>query len=797
MNRRAPAAPVLRGRDTVLSALDAGVAAALNGRGATLLIEGHCGSGKTRMLHEARCRAERAGMRALFGEALDGQHALPFAPLLAATVGSVPPIGDPDAVRALGASTDLRFWVVHDLRAALASAASRAPLAVLLDDLNRADDGTLMALRALTAGLRHVGVLWVLSFCHGRDGGPAVREALSRLEEEGARRLHLAPLHTHETAAIVEDFAGAPGDPGLRALAEQAVGNPSVLLELLRGLREENRLEVGNGRATVRGGPLPRRLLEVFAERLGRLGAEARRLVPVAATLPRRFTVAELAGMLERRAADLVGPIEETVRAELLISDGGHLRFRHDLLRQAARESLPAPVRQALEAEAASAGRREIATSPPRNSRPASRDARLAYDLWTAGDVEPAAAEARQVLDRAGDDQARGFALLTLAGVAVSRGAGAEAALRLDELRNHDHADAGQSLRKAHIANLLHCLGRTDEAAEVLAAAQRGACRDGDGPLISLCAQISGMLSLAAGRLDDARCRAESMALPVDETGGNDLAGVIQMITYAGLATYTGEAGPRHAARALARRAQSIDRPVSRRWAARVLAELTARDEPFEAIRLLDDDPLLPAALPTPADQHFLAFAARLAAETRDRGLADRARAAATTLIADGTAPPVFAGVSAYVLGVVDHDLDRLRSAARTLQGVRPLLHAAACEQIGGMLARRGRLSSATTQWNLAMETYAVCDATAAVRRLAERLRVSTRSSRPVAGWAALTEMERKVVRVVAGGATNREAALKLFLSPHTISTHLRRAFVKLDINSRVQLANRLHDIGG
>jgi DNA-binding CsgD family transcriptional regulator len=36
---------------------------------------------------------------------------------------------------------------------------------------------------------------------------------------------------------------------------------------------------------------------------------------------------------------------------------------------------------------------------------------------------------------------------------------------------------------------------------------------------------------------------------------------------------------------------------------------------------------------------------------------------------------------------------------------------------------------------------------------------------------------------------TNREAANKLYLSPHTIGTHLRHAFTKLGINSRVELA--------
>jgi DNA-binding CsgD family transcriptional regulator len=40
----------------------------------------------------------------------------------------------------------------------------------------------------------------------------------------------------------------------------------------------------------------------------------------------------------------------------------------------------------------------------------------------------------------------------------------------------------------------------------------------------------------------------------------------------------------------------------------------------------------------------------------------------------------------------------------------------------------------------------------------------------------------------VAQGATNRQVAERLFLSPHTVNTHLRHAYTKLDVNSRVEL---------
>src|SRR4029077_19308924 len=129
------------------------------------------------------------------------------------------------------------------------------------------------------------------------------------------------------------------------------------------------------------GYTLPRRLSASMRQRLDHLSTDASKVVRVAAVLPDRFSAGLLAAMLGRQPVSLMAAVEEAVRADLLVEDGEQLRFRHDLLREATRQSLPQSLRRAMERQSAAvmlgmgAAPAEVATQLARSAEPGDSEA--------------------------------------------------------------------------------------------------------------------------------------------------------------------------------------------------------------------------------------------------------------------------------------------------------------------------------------------------------------------------------------------------------------------------------------
>ncbi len=154
-----------------------------------------------------------------------------------------------------------------------------------------------------------------------------------------------------------------------------------------------------------------------------------------------------------------------------------------------------------------------------------------------------------------------------------------------------------------------------------------------------------------------------------------------------------------------------------------------------------------------------------------------------------------FKAAVAHARGLWQASARDLQTAASLFAaGPRPLATASALEDLGRLQARDGATDDAIASLDraLAIDVQAGARWDAArvrgrLRQLGVRRRIVI-SERPATGWEALTSAEAAVAQLASEGRTNREIAETLFLSPHTVNTHLRHIFDKLGVNSRVSL---------
>jgi DNA-binding CsgD family transcriptional regulator len=348
---REPLQPV-RGRDAERTALAQHLDRLLSGIGTIALVEGGAGMGKSRLLEEVATMARRRLIRVGSGVADLSDGVVELSALMEALFDGPSPVLDRAALGDAHASPEQRYWLLQDLQALLERAALEAPLLVCLDDLQWADSGTAAALRALPARLATVPVAWVLALRPGQGSRP-LRAALEYLERHGAAKIVLGPLDQAGVAQVAADVLRAEPGRAVLKMAERAGGSPFLLVELLSGLREEDLVHIGSGRAELVESRLPHRISGSMRRRLERMSGPARQTATVAAALGRRFSLHDLAAMLDLPASALLAPVEELIHADLLVERDDKLAFGHDLILEAVRGSVPVSMRRALDRQAA------------------------------------------------------------------------------------------------------------------------------------------------------------------------------------------------------------------------------------------------------------------------------------------------------------------------------------------------------------------------------------------------------------------------------------------------------------
>ncbi len=188
---------------------------------------------------------------------------------------------------------------------------------------------------------------------------------------------------------------------------------------------------------------------------------------------------------------------------------------------------------------------------------------------------------------------------------------------------------------------------------------------------------------------------------------------------------------------------------------------------------------------------------AEAASRTGDRALLESALewlSERTGVISSGWATGIEARVRALASeGEVAESL--YRESIAHLAGTRLRLELARTHLLyGEWLRRERRRLDARKHLRIALEAFTNMGAEAFARR-AERELLATGErarKRTVDTRDQLTPQETQIARLAANGHTNREIAAQLFITQSTVEYHLRKAFRKLDVTSRRQLANRI-----
>jgi DNA-binding CsgD family transcriptional regulator len=436
-------------RSQELATLRAGVEALRHGGGAAVWIEGEPGIGKSSLVAEALAPASELGWDVGWGIADGLAERLPLSVIqdcLQVRLSSP----DPRRVHAAGLLRSQRLGLFVDgdasvsgvevLMALADELCAAAPTVMVIDDMQWADDASLLVWHQLAASVDQLRLL-LIATCRSDPRRPEVQQVRTSLSRRGGAVVTLGPLPEADMAALVTAMLGTPPAGTLRQLTGQAAGNPLYLRELVDALARERAV----GGVSVATEQLPASLAAVLNDRLSSVSAQTAQILRTAALLGVKFTVTDLAVLLGKPVSELAAGLQEAVAARILVGSGSELAFRHQLIRQALYESMPTALRTALHAEAA----RELAATDA--------DAlSVAQQLFAA----------RQP----GEGWARAWLIQTASTLTTQAPQLAADLLRreLDETPGGDEASDGLM---ASLARALLAVGSYDEAAEQAKAA--------------------------------------------------------------------------------------------------------------------------------------------------------------------------------------------------------------------------------------------------------------------------------------------------------------------------------------
>jgi class 3 adenylate cyclase len=353
---------------------------AMTGSGGLMFVTGAAGIGASRLASEVAGEAASKGWLVLSGRCMeqDGAPYAPFREVLATAVAGSTSKTLQDAAGSNGpllshlvpslrqkvrgmpahgevAADKLREQLFRAIFDFLTEVQGKKPLLMVLDDLQWADEATVLLLRDLAerVGSSHmvvIGTYWDTELDSARPFGSVLSRLLRRRR---AQRITLGPLSDRDVERIVAGMAETLLTPvqlmGIQAATE---GNPLFVEQSSLYMAESESMLGGAARVqasfTEEDLELAQSVRGLIGRRLERLSEPAQRMLVAAAVVGRDFDIALLEAFGELSGHELRDALDEATRSRFLIASGpDKYRFAHDLVRKRVLAVLPLPRLQA------------------------------------------------------------------------------------------------------------------------------------------------------------------------------------------------------------------------------------------------------------------------------------------------------------------------------------------------------------------------------------------------------------------------------------------------------------------
>lgn len=323
---------------------------------AAALVEGEAGIGKTRLVDEAIAGARR-DLLVLRGTADEFESSRPFGAIVDTLGLRADPTGGPHRLTTVaGAIADnlAEHRIIDEILDAVHGLAAVDPVAIVIDDLQWADESSIAAIAALAR--RSHGIPFALvATMRPTPRSRSLNVLVERLASHDGLLLRVPPLSAAQIHLLASGVLDAAADEDLGAYLGRTGGNPLYLIELVGALTDDKAIAVSSGRSRLTQPGVPPSLRLTLLRRLSMLPPATVDLLRTASLLGGAFSLAELAAIRGEEATAIVADLRAAMSAGFIEERAERIAFRHDLIHEALYGDFPVDVRRALHREAARA----------------------------------------------------------------------------------------------------------------------------------------------------------------------------------------------------------------------------------------------------------------------------------------------------------------------------------------------------------------------------------------------------------------------------------------------------------